>query len=446
MKHLHPMDDNTVVWYHMHAIRWLSALTENMQGIHPVVKKYIRKVHQLDRPSQRISNYNTQSLLDRRMCSLGIIDRTDQFNLFPANYQPIPEFDPDYNRDFDDLMIERAEQLWHDHGDITVSFSGGVDSTSAITALVKTKPASGELKLFGTASLLEENPTGYARWRQYIDIVDYNSFFDISRTQKETPVIVGSPGCFLQKGGVHLSPGQAATFSRGQTNALILDGEDIGYNRLWRDVAWHPVAENPDNSPPLTPTQTALERHIVEQIVAQAPFELKTFYDFQWWMIFCTRIEWGELNMTVARLLLADQMPTKINVLGTPGFFHTPEFQKWSMKNHSKKDRLDRTPYKYDAREFIKRHTGDAEYADNKSKINSMKLIPEYAKASPFNKTRIEFGKNSPMIITSAGTVYSEQNPPTADDINRLLVKHALKVVKGRDSFLDVLPDAPGSA
>ena len=107
-----------------------------------------------------LENYNPldlDNLLDYRSLHLGELfgnfiysltilvdnynpyDRTGEHNTLNVDYTPIPQIPKNWNRDFSDICDERAQELWDLGKPLRVWWSGGIDSSTTLTALIKTK-------------------------------------------------------------------------------------------------------------------------------------------------------------------------------------------------------------------------------------------------------------------------------------------------------------------
>ena len=71
-------------------------------------------------------------------------DRTGDWNIFNVLYDPIPEIG-NWNMTFPEVCHKRAQELWSEERPIRVWWSGGIDSTTTLTALLLNQPTDGEL-------------------------------------------------------------------------------------------------------------------------------------------------------------------------------------------------------------------------------------------------------------------------------------------------------------
>lgn len=69
--------------------------------------------------------------------------------------EPLPEYDPSFNKSFSQICLETAQALVNTGKKINISWSGGLDSTTALFALMQVAHPS-QLKVFGNyASIVE---------------------------------------------------------------------------------------------------------------------------------------------------------------------------------------------------------------------------------------------------------------------------------------------------
>jgi len=64
---------------------------------------------------------------------LGVID----VGINVKSLFPIPTFDPNFRASLDELMVARARHLLEQHAELTLLWSGGIDSTAVIVAFLR---------------------------------------------------------------------------------------------------------------------------------------------------------------------------------------------------------------------------------------------------------------------------------------------------------------------
>jgi hypothetical protein len=107
-------------------------------------------------------------------------------------------------------------------------------------------------------------------------------------------------------------------------------------------------------------------RDNIQSFLDKAPFEIKTAFDFYWWVNFT--LKWQTLNMRITSLnsnITAEKLASVYN------FYDSTDFQIWSMVNHDLKIKDTKESYKYVMKDVIYNFTGDADYRDYKLKESS---------------------------------------------------------------------------
>jgi hypothetical protein len=285
------------------------------------------------------------------------IDRTGgiEFGLRLVAPEPIPTR-LSCTSTFPELMARRARELirkrdvLNPERRIDVYWSGGMDSTGALCALLQERIDRYRIVL--TTSSIAEHP----------------NFFDSVISARGLPFEVVAPGLIPA-----IDP-----------EALIVTGE-IG-DQLFGSVKIRRYAENfspcldehwhshmlrvaPDKSS----AQVLVD--IGEQIAKAAPFKLINTFDFLWWLNFSCKYQ-----HVLTRMAAVTSRPLD-TYAATVHFYNTDYFQSWSMnvQNHiSDKVERDFQSYKLALRKYILAQTQDWEYFRTKVKIGSLPL--KYAK------------------------------------------------------------------
>lgn len=232
-------------------------------------------------------------------------------------------------------IISRAEQ---EDKRVYVSWSGGVDSTCVLVALLKHPRGKERLTvLYSTESIME-----------------YSSFFDFLRVQ----------GVSLQK----INGDAIATLYPKllDTDYIVfgwcgdqLFGSDLSlqyssyFHRPWHD--WLVDEGCPDRI--IQQFEEGLPRH---------RFGIKNTGQFFWWMNFACK--WNYVSNDIVTRIGIDKRSHVIN------FFEDEEFQQWAINRFPKVDRYrpdDVLHYKEEAKEYIYAYNKDSSYRKNKGKLGS---------------------------------------------------------------------------
>ena len=85
------------------------------------------------------------------------VDRTGSCNYFDMMYESIPSID-NFNKTFEECCMDAAKELWKLGKPIELFWSGGIDSSGALIALLETKSQSDILSIRYTQNSIDEFP------------------------------------------------------------------------------------------------------------------------------------------------------------------------------------------------------------------------------------------------------------------------------------------------
>ena len=102
-----------------------------------------------------------------------------------------------------------------------------------------------------------------------------------------------------------------------------------------------------------------------EEYVSKCPFEVKTPFDFTWWVAFTTKWQWIDRR-------LFGNLPDPSGYKNMLSFFNHPQFQIWSMTNHDLKHKGTYKTYKWPSKEYIYSWNKDEDYLNHKTKEKSL--------------------------------------------------------------------------
>jgi len=321
-----------------------------------------RKLHPSDRgfpfsPGEDNSPYLTICDLLAEMLFCGSctgIDRTGTLsNRFKYHIlAPIPEIPPAFTKSFNDICFERAQEIVDLGQPISVMWSGGIDSTTALTILMQIALPEQITVLFEPRSLLEypwffEN---HIKGKLKYKILDQH----IHRYEQNPNeiIVTGNPG------------------------DLLFSCRIVINNFKFKDMPWIDIFDQPslffmrdENRIRSNFEKQSVRNHIrnnVQSFLDKSPFEIKTAFDFYWWVNFT--IKWQALNM---RILQLNSTITAEKLASVYNFYDSKDFQIWSMVNHDLKIKDTKESYKYVMKDVIYNFTGDADYRDYKLKESS---------------------------------------------------------------------------
>ena len=249
-----------------------------------------------------------------------------------------------------DCCEHRVAELEKVKGRVYLMWSGGIDSSVAITSILK----------FGSAGLK-------ARVTVVLSTNSYYEFPELFQLLcKNFPFlnVYYSPDTYLQEDDLLVT---------GELGDQLF-GSDFIYN-IAQHFGENAILENYKEFVPrlfsklvgADAGQTYFEN--LEPIVNESPFPIKNCHDFFWWWNFTQK--WQHVKFRVLCLNVIDSKKFANNVTS---FFDTVPFQVWSLTHHSEKIKKDLNSYKWTAKDFIIQNTGFESYR-NKPKIGSLKSI-----------------------------------------------------------------------
>ena len=285
------------------------------------------------------------------------VDRTNHFNPFHMSYDPIPNFDK-FSKSWEECCMEAATDLWKLKKPIELFWSGGIDSSGALIALLETKSQSDVLNIRYTQDSIDEFPL---MWEKMVkdknDPLPHKEVLDDSLFENHDIIkVTGECGdqCF----------GSDALHANLDKHA-----DD------WESIFTWPNGKlfNKRSDVPLD-TKEKFERkksHLVELLfehVDYSPFEIKTVFDLFWWCNFC--FKWQDVDVRMI-FTFSDTSDCK----STISFFNTENFQKWSIVNHDIKHGGTWETYKQPAKDYINKYIKDETYRKNKTKEPSLMKV-----------------------------------------------------------------------
>ena len=276
-----------------------------------------------------------------------LVDRTGLMNNELAIISKLPEDFKDRDSNFNKVVNHRAkiilEKAEKENKDIKISYSGGIDSTVAMIALIKQKDNYPSVKLIVVLS--EES------------IKEYPKFF-IGHIQGKFPI--------EWVGKNKLAEVLAKKTEKGY-DFLIVTGELgdqlFGSSLMFRDNLKDSLDKEWDEV--LTSKFVTYWKPLVSKI----PNKDFSLANVLWWLNFVLKYQWVQLRMFA-------MLDGKIPLDNFIHFFGGPRFQRWAMSTPMDikfTDFKNDKTYKMPAKEYIYNFTEDKEYLKNKNKKGSLK-------------------------------------------------------------------------
>ena len=252
-------------------------------------------------------NHDTQHFSAAPFAHAPLIDRTNSIDSSQKILTPIPSI-PDEELNFSDVADARAKELLarseNENIELRVAWSGGVDSTTVLSALIKHREdyPGADIKVHMTEMSKKDFPLFYA----YLDIG--------SNIEIRTSDVSSSDGKVTGKW-----LGESFTRDTGK-DYILVTGEVVDHLGTPADYVtrWHMVWDE----------AYIWENDIIEflrPLVATMPsgWGNKVVDVISWFKYTCA-YQWSEIRM----ILMYDIEPTKV-----VHFFNTTEFQQWYLQS-----------------------------------------------------------------------------------------------------------------
>ena len=254
---------------------------------------------------------------------------------------------PNHKKSFAMVCDERAVELSKLPGTLYIMWSGGIDSTVVVTSILKNWSAE-DLKrvvILCNSDSIKENRNFFAVIAKKFKIE--TSTDKIEELLKLGHVLTGEMGDQIF-GSAFIS-----TVEHGEE--IMFEDFEKGAPRMFSIISKEYG-------------QSYYDKHV--PIVDEAPFKIKTVFDFCWWLNFTQK--WQHIHLrTLASKSWTNPAQWQHRLLH---FFSTIDFQIWSMHNHDKKIKTSWHSYKYTAKEYVIEYTKDQSFM-NKLKLPSLQNL-----------------------------------------------------------------------
>lgn len=251
----------------------------------------------------------------------------------------------------DTIGAEIVDEASRMDREIRVLWSGGIDSTAALIAIMKTAEARGyghNVRVLLSLDSVHENPAFFLR---HIDgrYAIYSVRYPISAALDAAACnVTGEHGDQLF-GSQLLEP----YVRRGLA--------DVSY----RDIFPLVVAERVGSIEAIWRVLRYLD-----PVIAAAPVPIRTLFDCMWWLNFA--LKWQDVSLRMAALRGADARAVSESL---HHFFRDPRFQAWSLAQIGTRCPPTWARYKDAAKRYILDFTGDHRYYRTKVKEDSLRNV-----------------------------------------------------------------------
>ena len=259
---------------------------------------------------------------------------------------------PTNTKTYEEMAIETAEALKKLDGKIYIMYSGGVDSTTAVTAFILSW-SDEELKrvhILASTQSISEFPEMWDLIVEKFQGRITTSYLHVEKACEDGYVITGEHGDQI--------------FGSDLIKKVVKAYGNEGIHQSWEEKM--PAVY--DSMFGESVSKKFIE--IYRETTVACPFPIKSCFDWAWWFNFTNK--WQHVKY---RLLSYKQWENPRDTFPKiHHFFDTPDWQRWSLDNHDKKIQDNILSYKMTAKEFIVKHTGYTNYL-KKPKKGSLRML-----------------------------------------------------------------------
>tara|TARA_Y100001938_G_scaffold149977_2_gene239027 strand:+ start:376 stop:2064 length:1689 start_codon:yes stop_codon:yes gene_type:complete len=260
-----------------------------------------------------------------------------------------------FNQVFSDVADARGAALWAENKKLALFWSGGIDSTVALVALLKTVPDDrlGDLTVHFNAASIAEYPEFYSD-----HIKDKVSVSTIPSVVKPTDRF-WAENVFASTATEEIA--------KALKTSLVVTGE-LG-DQCFGSAGF---ANDPDKIAKsldayLSEDKFSSVRDEIDTLNAACPIPVNSVTTMMWWWNFA--LKWSEVRF---RSLTA--VTDSADFDNVRHFFDTDDFQRWSISNDDLKIKDTIQSYKFTAKDYIHAYAGHDDYRDEKLKVGSLRV------------------------------------------------------------------------
>jgi hypothetical protein len=275
----------------------------------------------------------------------------------------MPAYDVNFSKSFEQVTDERALEIKRRINEnsemFAVMYSGGIDSTIIMAALIKNLTTAELTHIIVCASshAIIENPMFWKNfiWGKFrIRDSSQNKYDDlmeagyIAITADEGDCIFGTALGLTLYSNYDQYLDNVSSTSRSRLEAIKnkLTSADVHYSEYKDIILQHfSIASNPDFA------ESFYDKF--EKNIQTSTVPIQSLHDYFWWMIFNIKY----LNCSVrGAIYYNDRVPCERAIKqGIINWFNGADYQRWSMVNNNNREKIDFGPasYKMAARRYI---------------------------------------------------------------------------------------------
>ena len=339
--------------------------------------------------------FSASQLAGRIVGSYAAVDRTKTLSE-KTNYQVLDEIPiiGDFNKSFEQLCLERAQEIVQLGRPIDVYWSGGIDSTALLVALITASDNVNQITVKFEKRSIDEYPYFYEK---YVSKMNHKLLDDYYRKNLMLDDCVAVTGDLANQLFGHTSMGD-------------IENKDKPWHTIFQDDKFFRFGNG--NALSALKDSQEIRRFVfeaMEQQIKKSPVEIRTVFDFYWWLQFS--LKWQEMIFLFLTYTPGFSLDEYNNVYH---FYRTDDFQRWSIVNHDMKIKNTWESYKYVMKDFIYEFTNDSDYRDNKKTFNSSSADNSLDRTVNDLKKRDDLRKHGKII----SAIDSNFNTISIDDIH----------------------------
>lgn len=363
--------------------KYLNSTNEGRKELRLVAAQNVPKFH-----VSGTNHYASLDILTGMMSSQGAYDR---FGIMNENsvykWAPAETHTPfndlrnlKVSSNLNDIMMERAQELLEliqlDGKKLILFWSGGVDSTAFVSALILAGMRPSQCIILHSQYSIKEYKEFYTLLRQngykFEDFLDYNDPRSCYRKYNGNYFILG--WCADQMFGSFLNQYYDTSKSWDESlKDLLLDPNPVYYQGLFSDGN-------------LTDIDVKVAQNGIKKYAEDLDMPLDTLFDVTWLVNF--GMKWTAVSNNFA-LVCTNKL---VNVSKIYNYYDTDSFSAWAIQNYDYLrtcNQQDSKQYKLALKEIILKLTNDENYYTNKGKVNSW--VSNYAHTATGSSLRDEF-------------------------------------------------------
>lgn len=343
-------------------------------------------------------------------------DRTVDVNHYPIRLDCLSLPSNPLTISLSEVFVNRAQEIWALNKRISFFWSGGIDSTAALIALMMTNEYWYEnIDVYTTNYSIEtEHPlfyNTYLKERNCVKLIEGSELLNSNLYTDKELVVTGDCADQLFGFGMGIKPAtrmpgdplitksirhtsyeelRETLFDKVKIKLDYLNSQDKFRLTLMSINKFHELSE-----------AKTIYMNWMDSYISRSPIPIETGFDFHWWVAFSMKYQ--ALRYRIATITANASLTDTTKYMG---FFDHPDFQRWSMDNHSLKWPSENvTDYKKPFKDFIFEYTNDNDYQLNKTKVISMQKSLEGTTLRPESLIR---------YVDSTGYMITHEQRPTS--------------------------------